>query len=341
MSLKKQMSFSKGIYRRCTERTSGNNQRGRTRKESDRRTTNTYGVLLLSAFALCWATGPTAPDTGTPSHPCIIFLFHSFQKTSRTWILQKQYSISCDDSTWLSDFNPNLSIKIQPTFFFSTNTSSHMRKAKTGLVPVPSSSNIKSPCKLPECARLNMNGQMFMHLHTEEKYWNKTTISIKASVIILSGCQVSCQVSNIKRFLSDTEGKACVRLHPDLLRSTAHQFLSPNNCQLHFQIQIFFKKAAWLYPGGVMQVQFRKSSIKGIFWRKFNPWSNTLWHQVRPPLKRSSFPTASLCSFSNLRNDRMITIHCSLCLHQETAIKKPLIATNNAQNSIKLQQQYK
>ena len=52
-----------------------------------------------------------------------------------------------------------------------------------------------------------------------------------------------------------------------------------------------------------------------------------------PPLGRSSFLTASLCSFSNLRKDHMITIHCSLCLQQETAIKKPLTATNNAQNS--------
>ena len=44
------------------------------------------------------------------------------------------------------------------------------------------------------------------------------------------------------------------------------------------------------------------------------------------------FVSASLCSFSNLRKDRTITIHCSLCLQQETAIKKPLIATNNEQH---------
>ena len=75
----------------------------------------------------------------------------------------------------------------------------------------------------------------------------------------------------------------------------------------------------------------------GIFWRKFNPWSNTPWHQVRPPLKRSSFLTASLCSVSNLRKERTITIHCSLC--SETANKKSLIAANNART--KLQQQYK
>ena len=55
--------------------------------------------------------------------------------------------------------------------------------------------------------------------------------------------------------------------------------------------------------------------FKGIFRRKFNPWSSTLWHRVR-------FPIASFCSFSNLRKDCTITIHCSLCLHQETAIKK-------------------
>ena len=45
--------------------------------------------------------------------------------------------------------------------------------------------------------------------------------------------------------------------------------------------------------------------------------------ELDPPLERSSCPTASSCSFSNLRKDHMITIHCSLCLHQETVIKKP------------------
>ena len=35
--------------------------------------------------------------------------------------------------------------------------------------------------------------------------------------------------------------------------------------------------------------------IKGIFWHESNPWCNTLWHWVRPPLKRSSLPTGSLC----------------------------------------------
>ena len=52
------------------------------------------------------------------------------------------------------------------------------------------------------------------------------------------------------------------------------------------------------------------SHIKGIFQHKFNPWSNTPWHWVRSPLERSSFPTTSLCSFSNLRKDHTITIHC-------------------------------
>ena len=54
--------------------------------------------------------------------------------------------------------------------------------------------------------------------------------------------------------------------------------------------------------------------IKGIFWHKFNPWSHIPWHGVRPPLERSSFPTASLHSFSNLRKDCTITTHCSICL---------------------------
>ena len=47
---------------------------------------------------------------------------------------------------------------------------------------------------------------------------------------------------------------------------------------------------------------------------KFNPWSNTPWHRVRPSLERSSFPTAGSCSFSNLRKERTITIHCSIRL---------------------------
>ena len=51
--------------------------------------------------------------------------------------------------------------------------------------------------------------------------------------------------------------------------------------------------------------------------------NNTPWHWRRPPLERSSLQTVSLHSFSNLRNDRTITIHCSICLHQQTAIKKP------------------
>ena len=53
--------------------------------------------------------------------------------------------------------------------------------------------------------------------------------------------------------------------------------------------------------------------FKGIFHCKFNAWSNTPWHWVRPP-PRSSFLTASLCSLSNLRKHSTITIHCTLCL---------------------------
>ena len=50
------------------------------------------------------------------------------------------------------------------------------------------------------------------------------------------------------------------------------------------------------------------------------------------PPKRSSFLTASLRSFSNLRNDRVITIHSSPCLQQETTIKKPQIMFRTAPN---------
>ena len=64
------------------------------------------------------------------------------------------------------------------------------------------------------------------------------------------------------------------------------------------------------------------SGIQGIFRLKFNPWSNILWHQVRPPSR--SLQTTSLCSFSNLRKDRTLTIHCSLRLQQDTAIQKAI-----------------
>ena len=53
---------------------------------------------------------------------------------------------------------------------------------------------------------------------------------------------------------------------------------------------------------------------------------------TQTPLERSSLQTARLCSFSNLRNNRMITIHCSICLYQQTVIKKPQIMLRTAPN---------
>ena len=47
-------------------------------------------------------------------------------------------------------------------------------------------------------------------------------------------------------------------------------------------------------------------------------------------LERSCFPTTSLRSFSKLRKDSTIIIHCSLWLQQETAIKKPQIMLRTA-----------
>ena len=84
-------------------------------------------------------------------------------------------------------------------------------------------------------------------------------------------------------------------------------------------------------PGGWCGQPLNRD-LKGIFQCKFNPWSNTPWHRVRRPLKRSRFLTASLCSFSNLRKKHMITIHCSLWLQQETTIKKPQIMLRTAPN---------
>ena len=42
------------------------------------------------------------------------------------------------------------------------------------------------------------------------------------------------------------------------------------------------------------------SVVKGIFQCKFNPWFNTPWHQLRPPLERSSLLTATLPHHSPL-----------------------------------------
>ena len=39
------------------------------------------------------------------------------------------------------------------------------------------------------------------------------------------------------------------------------------------------------------------------------------------PLERSSFPTAGLRSFNNLRNDHMITIHCSIASNKTSPSK--------------------
>ena len=50
------------------------------------------------------------------------------------------------------------------------------------------------------------------------------------------------------------------------------------------------------------------------------------------PFEKSSLQTASLRSFSNLRNDRTITIRCSIRLQQETAIKKQQAMLRTAPN---------
>ena len=80
----------------------------------------------------------------------------------------------------------------------------------------------------------------------------------------------------------------------------------------------------------VLWVKFKGAMHKNLVNLVVNPWSNTPWHRVRPP--REIKFSASLCSFSNLRNDHMITIHCSIRLHQETAIKKPQMMLRTAPN---------
>ena len=47
---------------------------------------------------------------------------------------------------------------------------------------------------------------------------------------------------------------------------------------------------------------------------------DTEWDPPHP--ERSSFPTSSLCSFSNLWKDRTITTHCSLCLQPRNRHQK-------------------
>ena len=68
-------------------------------------------------------------------------------------------------------------------------------------------------------------------------------------------------------------------------------------------------------PGTAILSEFALKGYSGV----------NLIHKTAPAPERSSFPTVNLCSFRNLRKDRAITIHCSLCLQQETAIKNPLI----------------
>ena len=112
-----------------------------------------------------------------------------------------------------------------------------------------------------------------------------------------------------------------------------HHFHQSGHTMLTFKFRFLFTVTA---RTGMHSLMFEKdilsiaaalhipsvSLFEGIFQCKFNPWSNTQRHER----ERASSPTDSLCSFSNLRKDCTITIHCSQWLHQETTIKKPLIA---------------
>ena len=69
-----------------------------------------------------------------------------------------------------------------------------------------------------------------------------------------------------------------------------------------------------LWPVLKCDVFCYRDNIKGTFQCKINPWSNTPWHRVRPPPPREIKFADRLCSFSNLRNDCTITVHCSICL---------------------------
>ena len=103
--------------------------------------------------------------------------------------------------------------------------------------------------------------------------------------------------------------------------------------QLQRHRSTFWNLWQWLCQFNYFELLHWQSEVKGIFRSKFIPWSNTSRHRVRPPpLERSSLQTASLRSFSNLRNGRTITIHCSLWLQQDTAIKKSQIMLRTAPN---------
>ena len=80
-----------------------------------------------------------------------------------------------------------------------------------------------------------------------------------------------------------------------------------------------------------------KLKLKGLFWCKFNPWSNTQWHLVRPPLRDQVCRPLVYVALATSEKDRTIIIHCSMPPTRNCHQK----ATNNAQNSTKLQQQYR
>ena len=91
---------------------------------------------------------------------------------------------------------------------------------------------------------------------------------------------------------------------------------------------------------------FEQKHKRKSFWRRITIFLLQIfssWEHIGYIWQSRTLPWFYLKGYSsvNLIHAPPQKIHCSLCLHQETAIKKPLIATNNAQNITKLQQQYK
>lgn len=112
MSLKKQMSFNKGIYRCCTEK----DKWKRSAAEQGKSLTDepqTPTAFFFSQHSHC--AEPLDRPHLAQVHPLIHASFSysiHFKIHHGHEYYEKQYSVSCDDSTGLSDFDPNLSIKI-------------------------------------------------------------------------------------------------------------------------------------------------------------------------------------------------------------------------------------
>lgn len=75
---------------------------------------------------------------------------------------------------------------------------------------------------------------------------------------------------------------------------------------------------------------FMNTTIKGIFWSKFSPWSNTHPSSMGDQFCRSQTSVVVVTTSYKKKKNTV----CCLLIHNKTLIKKAVTGTNNAQNSI-------